>query len=191
MTTARILIVDDDPCMLELACCLLRNNGKYEVLVAASPRWALQLLKVDPHIDVIVSDVEMPEMRGPELLGKVAEISPDTAGLLISGHAKKDVLPLCVPFLQKTFIDELPYVVESILSKTREARANVTASIEKLWSCAASLSNVVPRYRNQCANHGSQGSRRKKRLGGPANSENSRISENSQTVKTSRSPNVS
>ncbi len=132
MATARILVVDDDPSLLELACCLLRSpDGGYDVLLSSSPRWAPDLVRSEPFIDLVISDVEMPEMSGLDLLREASQISPATAGLLISGHTKKDKLPSSVPFLEKTSIDELARTVETILARTRQVSAEIKASMEK------------------------------------------------------------
>jgi DNA-binding NtrC family response regulator len=83
---------------------------------------------MDPRVDLIVSDVEVPEMTGLELLRNVARISPKTAGLLRSGHSKIYGLPPSVPFLQKANIDELACTVERALAKTRKLTADIAAS---------------------------------------------------------------
>ena len=62
---ARILVVDDDPIMLELASTKLREAG-YDVTGAANGKEALARLSENP-IDLVISDLDMPEMNGYEL----------------------------------------------------------------------------------------------------------------------------
>lgn len=84
MATARVLVVDDDSMMLEVVSRMLTMAG-YEVLPANGARQALEIVSNPPHIDLVVSDVSMPEMRGPQLVREVAQISPRTASVLMTG----------------------------------------------------------------------------------------------------------
>jgi response regulator RpfG family c-di-GMP phosphodiesterase len=131
MATERILIVDDEPSILHLTCQLLEH--KYEVLSTSDPRNALTIIKTKPHIDLIISDIEMPGMRGPDLLDEVHKISPSTAGLLMSGNIEAAMrLPASTPFLQKPFsFDELYIKVEMVLARSRKLRADLTHIIEE------------------------------------------------------------
>jgi two-component system cell cycle sensor histidine kinase/response regulator CckA len=60
----------------------------YTVLVAASPRAALSLCeRHDVAIDLLITDVVMPEMKGPELRDRMREMRPGLNVLFISGYA--------------------------------------------------------------------------------------------------------
>jgi CheY-like chemotaxis protein len=83
-TTARILFVDDEPNVLIGVTRALR--GHYELLLATSGADALQQLSSGP-IDVVVSDMRMPQMDGATFLSKARAISPDTVRLVMSGHS--------------------------------------------------------------------------------------------------------
>ena len=66
--TARILVVEDDVQVGEMICTMLKRIG-FTVLTADSPRKALQLCEVtDRPIDLILTDVAMPEMNGMDVL---------------------------------------------------------------------------------------------------------------------------
>jgi DNA-binding NtrC family response regulator len=64
---------------------MLKQAG-YEVLLADRPVQALEIVKNNPPVHIVISDIEMPEMRGPQLLRKVARLSPQTACMLMTGH---------------------------------------------------------------------------------------------------------
>ncbi len=83
----RILVVDDEPAMLKLIATYLRRHTQYEVLTTSLPKQALDIVRDNPGIDVIISDIEMPVMKGPELLQEVIRISPDIKCILISGYS--------------------------------------------------------------------------------------------------------
>jgi DNA-binding NtrC family response regulator len=85
MSAARVLVIDDDQLHLTVLSCVLRRAG-YDVLPAFGPRQALGIIRNESSIDVILSDVNMPEMRGTELVREAAQISPQTASLLMSGE---------------------------------------------------------------------------------------------------------
>jgi len=80
-----VLLVDDDPRVTSGLSRALRNEP-YQILGAASGEEALQILGARP-IDVIVSDEEMPGMRGNVLLRKVSESFPETVRFMLTGKA--------------------------------------------------------------------------------------------------------
>ncbi len=111
----RILVVDDERLVLDLICRALSVCG-YEVVCIADPVQALATATASPRVDLIVSDVAMPGMRGPELLRKVRETSPDIPALLMSGFVVTDV-PAGVPFISKPFkVQDLVRIVQELLS---------------------------------------------------------------------------
>lgn len=81
----RILIVDDEPEVVRALRRLLRREG-YTVGCAPSGADALAMLGTfDPHL--VLTDFRMPAMTGAELLRTVAQRSPRTVGVLLSGNA--------------------------------------------------------------------------------------------------------
>jgi nitrogen fixation negative regulator NifL len=76
-----VLVVDDEPDVAELFAEVLRHSG-HEVSVAASGREALDLLG-QAKVDVIVSDLRMPDVDGPALHRALASISPGLVARLI------------------------------------------------------------------------------------------------------------
>jgi len=79
----RILVVDDEELVRDLTVLVLERAG-YEVISAASARQALEL--VETHsIDLVVSDVVMPDLTGVELLAEMRERRPDLPVVLMTG----------------------------------------------------------------------------------------------------------
>jgi CheY-like chemotaxis protein len=72
----KILIVDDHELVLRST---VRMLAGCETVVVTSPQEALSLLQSDHQFDVILSDVMMPEMTGPELYERCSERSPELA----------------------------------------------------------------------------------------------------------------
>ncbi|WP_201861074.1 hybrid sensor histidine kinase/response regulator [Microvirga soli] len=81
-----VLIVEDEPAVLEVASDIFDSLG-YDVLTATDAKEALAVLETDAVIDVMFSDVIMPNgMNGVELSRKAREMRPDLKVLLASGY---------------------------------------------------------------------------------------------------------
>jgi CheY-like chemotaxis protein len=70
----RVLVVDDDTAVLAATARMLRLNG-YEVTTLADPITALRKIREGQRFDVIVSDLQMPDMHGDELCVRVRAIT--------------------------------------------------------------------------------------------------------------------
>src|SRR5437667_11741429 len=80
-----ILAVDDEPFVLNIVCSVLRNAG-FAVLRAASAAEALDVgAAYDGPIHLLVSDVIMPDLSGPSLAERFAELHPETECLFMAG----------------------------------------------------------------------------------------------------------
>ncbi|TMC91178.1 MAG: response regulator [Chloroflexi bacterium] len=91
MDKSTILIVDDDPALLQALPLVLnlRLDG-IEVHTTDSALEALKLIR-EYNYDAVVSDIKMPGMDGLELLEKIGEVRPDIPTLLITGHGEHDL----------------------------------------------------------------------------------------------------
>ena len=121
MAATRVLIVDDEEPILNFTSRLLTSAGS-EALGTTSPREAVEIVKKESPIDVIVSDVEMPEMAGTELVREVVSISPRIARVLISGAPVESTkIPEGVPVLRKPFVTaELISAVQAVLGRSAQ-----------------------------------------------------------------------
>jgi CheY-like chemotaxis protein/nitrogen-specific signal transduction histidine kinase len=81
-----ILVVEDDPRVSRATVGALEELG-YRPIHCSSGREALQMLEREPGISLILTDVMMPEMTGPELIRQAARLHPDTAILFVTGYA--------------------------------------------------------------------------------------------------------
>jgi CheY-like chemotaxis protein len=83
--TERVLIVEDEPDLMDVAASLFTNMG-YEVLTAASAREAIDVLE-HKDVDILFTDVVMPNgMDGLELAAYAREHFPETKIMLASGY---------------------------------------------------------------------------------------------------------
>ena len=79
-----ILIVDNDKAVCSTVSKLLSSD--YNTQTAFSGREALVLMKKDKNIDLVLTDMVMPEMSGFELLDKARAVNPDVAAVVVSGY---------------------------------------------------------------------------------------------------------
>lgn len=82
---ATLLLVDDEPSILSSLRRVLRPAG-YAVRTAESGAAGLELLEQEP-VDLVVSDMRMPEMDGAKFLEQVRKRWPDTMRILLTGYA--------------------------------------------------------------------------------------------------------
>src|SRR5918999_523550 len=91
MKPLRVLIVDDDPALLQALPETLRlRMGGVTVETADSAAAALQRI-VEREFDAIVTDIKMPGMDGLQLLAEIRSRSPDTPTLIITGHGENEL----------------------------------------------------------------------------------------------------
>src|ERR1043165_7756310 len=83
---SRILFVDDEPLMREFYAMVgAVLESEYEVFTASSGREGLEFLTRTP-VDIVVSDLVMPEMNGHEFMTRVAGEHPESLRFVISAH---------------------------------------------------------------------------------------------------------
>lgn len=88
---ATILVVEDDQHIRELLTIVLENSG-YEVLIAADGRAALRVMEGNGRkIDLLLTDVIMPEIGGLELADRLLAADPDLRVVFMSGYSEEIV----------------------------------------------------------------------------------------------------
>src|SRR5207253_4209749 len=114
-----ILLVDDVASVRAIVVRILRR-AKYNVLEAESGEAALKIAESHPgKIDLVITDMFMPGLRGPEVAEKLAQTRPDLRVLFMSGYADQDLrtgVPEGANFLNKPFSGaDLAKKVEAVL----------------------------------------------------------------------------
>ena len=128
---ACVLIIDDEPLILEVYSTILSRKG-YDVLAATEPRQAIETIRSNSKIDVVISDVVMPQMRGTDLVREVARLAPATSCILITAFMDKVAdVPPGVPLLRKPLSSsDLISAVESAIARAAALHAKLRKSIE-------------------------------------------------------------
>jgi two-component system, cell cycle sensor histidine kinase and response regulator CckA len=127
-----ILLAEDSESLREMATEYLESVG-YTVIQAASGKQALQLAQQSrAPIHLLLTDVVMPEMSGPELAAQITSICPAIKLIYTSGYtddaiARQGILDPTVTFIQK------PYRPKALARKIREVlgvtKENVGAQV--------------------------------------------------------------
>jgi PAS domain S-box-containing protein len=116
-----LLLVEDEPMLLKVTQAILERLG-YTVLAATTSSQAIRFVEEQgAAIRLVVSDVVMPEMHGPDLVTRLIGVAPHLKCLFVSGYFTSALLPDGVvksgaQFLQKPFAaDELAEKVRGLL----------------------------------------------------------------------------
>lgn len=116
-----ILVVDDDHAIAEVVGHLLRAEG-YQATQADGPWRAVRIVNDSPKLDVLLTDVDMPDMTGLELARLAQKLHPNLRLILMTGTQKPNWLPMFrekhadVPVLEKPFnTDALVKAVQLVL----------------------------------------------------------------------------
>jgi CheY-like chemotaxis protein len=127
-----ILVVDDNSLFLDTLTMSLSKRG-YHVLKAQGPSEALQVARNESAIDVVISDINMPEMAGTDLVHQLGRLLPQTACILMTaGPVSLPAIPKGVPVLSKPIsISDLVAAVERALVRTSKLRTQLLQSLEE------------------------------------------------------------
>ena len=107
-----ILVVDDEAGIRELIRKIL-SRERYRVLEAGSAEEA-QAAARGQQIDLLITDVMLPGINGPELARRMQQAAPRLKALFISGHTGSAIIPPGAAFLAK------PFTLAALLEKVRE-----------------------------------------------------------------------
>ena len=116
-----VLLVEDDHAVRHVIESMLKKSG-YSVLPCSSPTEALDMTQDRlAAIDLLITDVTMPGLSGPQLVKEIRSIRAELPFLFISGYSDSLTNHIPGPYLQK------PFTQDVLASKVREAlrRASV------------------------------------------------------------------
>jgi CheY-like chemotaxis protein len=115
----RILVVDDEPLVCDAVKMMLDFDG-HEVRTAGNGKEALAMLEKD-HFDLVITDFEMPAMKGDELAAAIKARSPKQPIVMITAYAEM-IQASGNPLTGVDYVISKPFLLENL----REAIAKVT-----------------------------------------------------------------
>ena len=87
----KVLIVDDEETLTwSMAKSLSKDKDKYEVLIANNGQEAMNLLKKS-KVDLVISDIRMPDINGLDLLVRIKMEYPETKVIIMTAYGSSDV----------------------------------------------------------------------------------------------------
>ena len=98
----KVLVVDDEPLVLDVIAQMLEELG-CEVVMTTDPRLALDLLAGDERLEILITDINMPEMSGYELAEKAQRARKNLGVIVLSG---RETEPHGFPMIRKPFLQE-------------------------------------------------------------------------------------
>lgn len=113
-----VLVVEDMEGVRKMAVNYLRSLD-YRVVEASDGQQALHRLEDDPSIRLVLTDMVMPEMNGPEMAEKALEMRPDLAILYMTGYADEHLRHRGV--IAGSYILQKPFSIEDLAERVREA----------------------------------------------------------------------
>ncbi len=117
--SATILLVEDEEAVRAFAARALSSRG-YKVYEAASGTEALEVMEeIDSQIDLVVSDVVMPEMDGPTLLRELRKTHPELKIIFVSGYAE-DAFEKNLPENEKFSFLPKPFTLKQLATTVKE-----------------------------------------------------------------------
>lgn len=139
MDKHRILIVDDSPSELRILMETLKH--KYAIVVATSGRQAIEMIKQDPAIELVLLDIMMPDLNGYEVCKKVLEMSPQLPIVFVSSNDSTDEI---LTGFDVGGVDYLTKPIDTnVVSRKVEVILNERARLVELQSQNQDTSDMV------------------------------------------------
>ena len=147
-TTGTILVVDDERSMREFLSIMLKKEG-HDVVVADCGRAAVKILERRP-VDLLISDIKMPDMSGVDVLRRAKEIRQDIVGIMItafkSTESAVEALRLGAhDYLEKPFDNELlKKKVRDALEQRRVPEYTILGDSPQITKVRERITRVAP-----------------------------------------------
>jgi len=137
-----VLLVEDEAIVREITARVLESAG-YKVLESSGPSEALRVVGTHGEtIDLLLTDVVMPDMNGIDLAERIRNLKPDLATIFMSGYADGHVLKKTM--LRPARHIQKPFTVNFLLSQVADALNVSTGEQPQVSSTAVAAREAVP-----------------------------------------------
>jgi CheY-like chemotaxis protein len=127
----KVLIVDDEETLTwSMSKSLAKDKDKYEVMIANNGKEAINILK-DHAIDLVISDIRMPDINGLDLLVRIKKDFPQTKVIIMTAYGSSDVQKEAnrrgsLYYVEKPFeISDIRKIIIDLISKKKGFRGKV------------------------------------------------------------------
>jgi len=123
----KLLIIDDERAILEVLDIFLTSEG-YEVITAENGKEGLEIFeKEGGGINLVITDIKMPEIEGLEVLRRIKAIDKDTEVIVVTGHGDMDSAIESLKYGASDFINK-PVRFEALLLALERAKQKIAMS---------------------------------------------------------------
>src|SRR3954463_8902000 len=143
---ARVLVVDDERSMRELLSIVLRRDG-YDVLIAEDGAAGLEVLKRE-RIDILITDLRMPQMNGVALLREAKRIAPDIVSIVMTAFASTETAVEALRLRGADYVHKSPNAASELrlrvgreLERKRLQQENVL--LKRVMRTSHPFSNII------------------------------------------------
>lgn len=138
----KLLIVDDDPEIVKLVCLALKER-EYDLLTAPNGRIALDKVRSDLP-DLVLLDLNLPDMNGKETLKRIKEINEDIVVIVVTGYGGEKIAIDLMKAGAMDFISK-PFEIEILLKSIEDCLTLHEARLEdKRYGGMSSLEKFFP-----------------------------------------------
>lgn len=120
--SAHVLVVDDEPMILDAVAATLQLDGFSRVTCQSSPREALAHAQGAP-VDLVISDLCMPELDGVDLLARIAQLHPFAPRILLTGRAEPGAVQRAAQLARPFALIEKPWCNRTLSNEVCRALA--------------------------------------------------------------------
>ena len=123
----KLLIIDDERAILEVLDIYLTSEG-YEVITAENGKEGLEIFeKEGGGINLVITDIKMPEIEGLEVLRRIKAIDKDTEVIVVTGHGDMDSAIESLKYGASDFINK-PIRFEALILALERAKQKIAMS---------------------------------------------------------------
>ena len=115
---ARVLVVDDEPSMRQMLSIALRREG-YQVSTAEDGESALAALAAG-QLDLLITDVRMPEMSGVDLLREAKRIDPGLSVVMMTAYGSKETVLEALRLGATDYVEKTPNLKDDLVLRVRK-----------------------------------------------------------------------
>ncbi len=144
----RVLVVDDERSMRELLSIVLKRDG-HEVLVAEDGQRAIDLLKRQ-RVDILITDIRMPQMSGVDVLREAKQIDPEIISIVMTAFASTDTAVEALRLGAADYVHKSPSAANELRLRVRKElerkhlqRENVL--LKRALQSSHKFSNIIGR----------------------------------------------
>ncbi len=115
---ARVLVVDDERSMRELLSIVLRRDG-HDVLVAEDGRTAIDVMRRE-RIDILITDIRMPELSGVDVLREAKQIDPGIISIVMTAFSSTDTAVEALRLGAADYVNKSPSAANEVRLRVRK-----------------------------------------------------------------------